>query len=79
MEVFKWLLKAYYGEVDYDVSCCSYVFSLPHPPYVAKLWILGNLLAYTRNDQVILIIVELNLLVINNDNYYYGGIIMLTI
>ena len=35
---------------------------LPHPPYVAKLRILGNLLAYTRNDQVALIVIEQNIL-----------------
>ena len=40
----------------------SVIDPLPHPPYVAELWILGNLLAYTRNDQVILLIIEQDLL-----------------
>ena len=62
------MLKLYYGDVPtwimtfHAAAMFSFTDPLPYPPYVAKLWILGNLLAYTKNDPVILIIIAQNIL-----------------
>ena len=78
MEVFNCLLKAYYGDVDYDVSRCSYVFCHRYPPSstlccksmntwklasIHEEWLGGFDYYWAKYFRR------------NNDNYYYGGII----